>query len=204
MQGYIIEIKPVRDDDLIVFILTQTELLTSYRFYGARHSNINIGYKIDFELETTKSTIPRLKNVIQLNFPWIFDTKKMYCFQNFIKLFHSHLKDVDSLEPFYYFLLEKLIYIMEKQDPQRAICESYLSLLDFEGRLHKELYCILCDKPILKNATLIRGFIPAHSQCAFGKEFSINKIQDILLNKKLILLNENEVEYLWDILLEGL
>ena len=50
MQGYIIDIKPVKDDDLIVSILTENELLTTYRFYGARHSNINIGYKIDFEL----------------------------------------------------------------------------------------------------------------------------------------------------------
>ena len=49
MQGYIIDIKPVKDDDLIVSILTENELLTTYRFYGARHSNINIGYKIELE-----------------------------------------------------------------------------------------------------------------------------------------------------------
>ena len=42
MQGYIIDIKPVKDDDLIVSILTEHEVLTTYRFYGARHSNINI------------------------------------------------------------------------------------------------------------------------------------------------------------------
>ena len=54
MQGYIIDIKPVKDDDLIVTILAENELLTAYRFYGARHQTINIGYKIDFELENTK------------------------------------------------------------------------------------------------------------------------------------------------------
>ncbi|MGB5791615.1 MAG: recombination protein RecO, partial [Poseidonibacter sp.] len=36
MQGYIIDIKPVKDDDLIVSILTETDILTTYRFYGAR------------------------------------------------------------------------------------------------------------------------------------------------------------------------
>ena len=65
MQGYIIDIKPVKDDDLIVAILTEHEVLTTYRFYGARHSNINLGYKIDFELENTRANIPRLKDVIQ-------------------------------------------------------------------------------------------------------------------------------------------
>ena len=94
MQGYIVDIKAVKDDDLIVTIICENELITSYRFYGARHSNINIGYKIDFELETTKSTIPRLKNVIQLGFPWILNNQKMYCWQRYIKLFYPHLKDM--------------------------------------------------------------------------------------------------------------
>lgn len=52
MQGYIIDIKTVKDDDLIVSILTENHVYTTYRFYGARHSNINVGYKIDFELES--------------------------------------------------------------------------------------------------------------------------------------------------------
>ena len=32
MQGYIIDIKTVKDDDLIVSILTEHEFLTTYRF----------------------------------------------------------------------------------------------------------------------------------------------------------------------------
>ena len=84
MQGYIIDIKPVKDDDLIVSILTEHEVMTTYRFYGARHSNINLGYKIDFELEMTRSSIPRLKDVIQLGFPWILDNEKMYCWQRYM------------------------------------------------------------------------------------------------------------------------
>ena len=34
MQGYIIDIKAVKDDDLIVSILAENEVLTTYRFYG--------------------------------------------------------------------------------------------------------------------------------------------------------------------------
>ena len=34
---------------MIVSILTENHIYSSYRFYGARHSNINVGYKIDFD-----------------------------------------------------------------------------------------------------------------------------------------------------------
>lgn len=33
MQGYILDIKPVKDDDLIVTILTENELLTTSYIY---------------------------------------------------------------------------------------------------------------------------------------------------------------------------
>ena len=123
MQGYIVDIKAVKDDDLIVTIICENELITSYRFYGARHSNINIGYKIDFELETTKSTIPRLKDVIQLGFPWILNNQKMYAWQRYLKLFYVHLKELHELEPFFFFLLENLVSKIEKQ---KCLTEEYM------------------------------------------------------------------------------
>ena len=130
MQGYIIDIKAVKDDDLIVTIICENELITTYRFYGARHSNINIGYKIDFELESTKSSISRLKDVIQLGFPWILNNQKMYAWQRYLKLFYTHLKELHELEPFYFFLLENLVSKIEKQNVYRAILASYLSILE--------------------------------------------------------------------------
>ena len=51
MQGYIINVNKARDEDVIVTILAQDNLYTLYRFYGARHSQINLGFKIDFEIE---------------------------------------------------------------------------------------------------------------------------------------------------------
>ena len=49
MQGYIINLNRVKDEDLIVTILSKGRLETLYRFYGARHGTINIGFKIDYE-----------------------------------------------------------------------------------------------------------------------------------------------------------
>lgn len=204
MQGYIIDIKTVKDDDLIVTILTENELLTTYRFYGARHSNINIGYKIDFELEITKSTIPRLKDVMQLNFPWILDNEKMYCWQRYIRLFYPHLKELELLDPFYFYSLENLTHIMIKQNVLRAICESYLSLLEYEGRLHSDFECLLCELPIEDNVSIIRGFLPIHAKCTRAKFFENRKIKELFETQKTINLSDNDVEDLWDIILQGL
>ncbi|MDY6187521.1 MAG: recombination protein RecO, partial [Campylobacter sp.] len=43
MQGYILQTKPVRDEDLLVWILTPARLVCCYRFYGARHGAISQG-----------------------------------------------------------------------------------------------------------------------------------------------------------------
>lgn len=204
MQGYIIDIKSVKDDDLIVTILTENELLTTYRFYGARHSNINIGYKIDFELEKTKSTISRLKDVMQLGFPWILDSQKMYCWQRYIKLFYPHLKDLEELDSFYFYLLENLLYKIEKQSAQRAILESYLALLENEGRLHLDFECLICEIAIESDLSLVRGFIPVHKQCIKSRVFDYKKIKEFFETSKAINLSDEEVEYLWNILLFGL
>lgn len=88
MQGYILDTKPVKDDDLIVTILTENKIYTTYRFYGAKHSNINVGYKIDFELENTlRSDIGRLRDVMQLNYQWILDAKKCIVGKDLLNFF---------------------------------------------------------------------------------------------------------------------
>ena len=205
MQGYIININKVKDEDLIVTILGESNLYTTYRFYGARHSTINVGYKIDFELETNlKSNIARLKDVIQIGFPWLLQREKLYCWQRFIKLFHPHLKDIEELDNFYIKLLDDLAHKMIKQNPKRAIIESYISLCEYEGRLHTEYECLLCDEKIESNISLVRSFLPTHSSCSYSKSFDIKKIKELFEEKSLINFDEDECEYLWNILLQGL
>ena len=205
MQGYIINTNKVKDEDLIVTILTENKFYTTYRFYGARHSIINIGYKIDFELESNmKSTISRLKDVLQLAYPWIYDSSKLYCWQRFIKLFYPHLKDVDDVDDFYFNLLDELSHKMVKQNPKRAIVESYIKLLEFEGRLHNQYDCLLCEEIITNEISLVRSFLPTHSGCSYGKKFKLSQIEELFEEKSLINFDDVEVEYLWNILLQGL
>ena len=205
MQGYIINVNKVNDEDIIVSILTENNFYTTYRFYGARHSIINIGYKIDFELESTmKSGIPRLKDVLQINFPWIENRDKLYCWQRFIKLFFPHLKDVEDIEPFYFELLNKLSHKIIKQNPKRAIIESYIDICKFEGRLHTQYECLLCEEKIIKDISLVRSFLPVHSKCAYAKKLDLIQVKDLFEENSLISFNNEEVEYLWKLLLQGL
>jgi recombinational DNA repair protein (RecF pathway) len=205
MQGYIIDIKNVKEDDLIVTVLAQEAIYTAYRFYGARHSTINIGYKIDFELESNlKSSMPRLKEVIQLGFNWILDREKLYCWQRFIKLFYPHLKEVDEIESFYFDLLNETVHKMIKQNPKRAIIESYIKLLEYEGRLHTQFECLLCEQKIENTISLVRSFLPTHASCSYSKKFEYTQIEELFYENSLINFEDDEVEYLWNILLQGL
>ena len=205
MQGYIININNVKDEDLIVSILTTNNFYTTYRFYGVRHSTINVGYKIDFELETNmKSTIARLKDVLQISYPWILDNDKLYCWQRFLKLFYPHLKDVELIDDFYFNLLDELAHKMVKQNPKRAIIESYVKLCEHEGRLHTDYECLLCENPIENDISLVRSFLPTHKKCSYSKSFQLSQIKELFEEKSLINFNEEEVDYLWKILLQGL
>jgi hypothetical protein len=205
MQGYIININKVKNEDLIVSILTQNNFYTTYRFYGARHSIINIGFKIDFELESNlKSSMARLKDVLHIGYPWIHNDKKLYCWQRFLKLFYPHLKDIEDIDDFYFELLDELAHKMIKQNPKRAIIESYIKLCEYEGRLHTEYECLLCENIIFKDISLVRSFLPTHCHCSYSKSFNITHIKELFEDKSLINFNNEEVEYLWNILLQGL
>jgi len=205
MQGYIIHINSVKDEDLIVSILTPNNFYTTYRFYGARHSVVNIGFKIDFELETTmRSSIPRLKDVLQISYPWIMDSSKLYCWQRFLKLFYPHLKDVEEIEEFYFDLLDELAHKMTKQNPKRAIIESYVKLCEHEGRLHTEYECLLCEEKITGEISLVRSFLPTHKHCSYSKSFQLSQIKELFEEKSLLNFTDDEVEYIWNILLQGL
>ena len=155
-------------------------------------------------ISNIKSTIPRLKDVIQLGFQWIFESEKLYCWQRFIKLFYPHLKDVETIDSFYFELLNKIAHEIIKQNPKRAICKNYLELLDYEGRLHTDFECFLCEEKIKSNFSLVRSFMPTHSTCSYSRKFDKKKIKELFLNKNLILFEDKEVEYLWNILLQGL
>ena len=204
MQGFILKTTKVRDEDCIEDVLSESALVRAYRFYGARHSNIIQGYKIDFELSQNQNFLPRLSGVMHLGYAWLASREKLLFWQQFMRLLYAHLKDAEHLDKFYYELLTEAAARFGKQNPRRIIVESYVKILEFEGRLHDEPYCFLCDEEILENIALCRGFLPAHESCAQRTGFAQDGILEFLRSKKTLNLNDETVGRLYDITLEGL
>jgi hypothetical protein len=205
MQGYIINLNKVKDEDLIVTIISKENLDTLYRFYGARHSVINLGFKIDYEKEpSSKSNISRLKDVIHIGFKWINDNKLLRLWQNFLALFHKHLKDAEELGDFYFELIDNASKEWNKQNPKRVAIESYVKLLEHEGRLHTDFICFLCSQPIEGDVSLIRAYLPTHKECTHTLSISQAALNELFENKSTLFMSDKEVDRLWHVLLEGL
>jgi len=206
MQGFIIRLQRVKDEDLIVSILTQHRLETLYRFYGARHSTINLGYMIDFEIEySLKSSIGRLYDVVHLGFPWLMDMARTRTWQQFVSLFYPHLKDAEETGGYYFDLLRSAAQLWHKQNPKRIALESYARLLSFEGRLPDTRSCFFCDTPIdAEQVSVIRAFQYAHTECARQQPIRKSAMDELLQRQSALFLTDEEVNRLWSVLLEGL
>lgn len=205
MQGFIIHLNKVKEEDLIVTIISRESLDTLYRFYGARHGVINLGFKIDYEKDgTSKATISRLKDVIHIGYKWINDYKLLRFWQDFLSLFYKHLKDIEELDSFYFNLLETASQNWNKQNPKRVAIESYVKLLEHEGRLHTEAFCFLCSRKIESDISLIRAYLPTHNQCSHTLAINQSTLEELFKKKSTLFLNDKEVDRLWYVLLEGL
>ncbi|MEO1941571.1 MAG: recombination protein RecO, partial [Campylobacterales bacterium] len=85
MKGFILRTQLVREEDLIVEVLTPSSRLTLYRFYGARHPQLQVGYLIDFYPETPKNyPTLRLRHPIHLQLGFELSFHHLYWWQRFI------------------------------------------------------------------------------------------------------------------------
>lgn len=117
---------------------------------------------------------------------WIFmviPQRSATSMAKFYETLYEHLRDVEDIDEFYYSLLELCSYKFEKQNPKRIIIEAYLDILEFEGRLHKDLRCFVCDEIIDSNLTLTRGFLPAHKRCIGKAAFDSKDIKTLFETK---------------------
>lgn len=185
--------------------MSSSEVKTYYRFYGARHSILQLGNLLDFETEGEDGRfMPRLRSLSHMGFPWLFDKNKLLVWHNFIMRFEFHLRDTEDLDSFYFNLLLSAAKKWDKQNPKRIACESYVQLLEYEGRLHDEEKCYICENIIEEQMSLMRAFIPAHPECIYTPSLPKDKIMIFLKSKKTIHLEDFEVEYLFDIVMKGL
>jgi len=205
MKGFILSIQPVRDEDCIVTILSHKRVAKYYRFYGARHSVIALGFLIDFEVEGEQSRhLPRLRGLSHLGFAWLQNNAKLLMWHQFIRTLWIHLKEVDEVEAFYYTLLLQSAQKMERQNPKRVMCESYLELLGYEGRIYQEDSCYICQGRLANDVGLMQGYKLTHPECIFSSPLNKNRILQALATQSTIHLEDSEVDYLFGVLQRGL
>lgn len=206
MQGFVLGVRKVKEEDLLVTVITDNRVKTMYRFYGARHSSINLGYKIDFSSEPIQNiTLLRLRDVTHLGFPWLQDRSKLVAWQSFCILLYEHLKEVNEHGGFYFEMLQTAAIKLEKSSPKRTLLEAYLSMLKNEGRFHEPTECFFCSEELAGDDTisLARGFLPSHEKCIFQPGFKRDNLLDFFHTGKSMSLDEHEVEALYSIMMMG-
>jgi recombinational DNA repair protein (RecF pathway) len=205
MKGFIIALRRAKNEDMIVTILSNDRVGAYYRFYGARHSILQLGHLIDFEIEGEQSNfMPRVRAISHIGFDWIYDNNRLLMWHNYIKLYEPHLKDANELGSFYYDLLLSSAQKWHLQNPKRIVCEDYLKILIYEGRLHDEEMCYICEEKIEEEISLMQAFIPAHPKCIYAPSLKKSKILTFFETQKSIFLDEAEVDLLHSIVMRGL
>jgi hypothetical protein len=205
MRGYILNVKKNRDEDVIASILTGDRLFTLYRFYGARHGQLQLGYKIDFAYESDPFFMPRLRNVSHLGFDWLFELNKTRYWQIFAHALYVHLSGIEAIDEFYFSLLERAALKLSAQNPKRVLIEAACALWDHEGRLHRDLKCLICERRVEDPfVALIHCLTPAHSECVYQEGFDREALIRLFETNETILFDDDAIDRLWRIVEDGL
>jgi len=205
MKGFILNIRKAKNEDVIVTVLSNCEVTSYYRFFGARHSILQVGNLIDFELQESKNGfMVQIRKISHISFPWIFSHNHLFLWQNFIRLFEPHLKEATQIDSFYFDLLLKIAKKWHKQNPKRLAVEAYIEILDYEGRLYDNGFCYICEDVLDEQVGLMRAYLPAHPRCIYGYSYDKQQIFKLFDTKLTIHLNDNIVNKLFNTLLKGL
>lgn len=204
MRGFILNITKAKNEDIIVTVLSANSVTKYWRFFGARHSILQIGNLVDFEVEASKNNfMPNMRSLSHLSFPWIFSNNHLLLWQNFIKLFNPHLQDSSDIDPFYFELLLYVAQRWDKQNPKRLAVEAYIKLLAHEGRLYDNGFCYVCEEVLDQEIGLMRAFLPTHPECIYASPLSKQEIFELFNTKSTIHLNNLTVKKLYIVLLKG-
>ncbi|MGW8169763.1 MAG: recombination protein RecO [Sulfurovaceae bacterium] len=204
MKGFVLNLKKAKNEDMIALIISANEIKHYYRFFGARHSILQIGHLIDYEIEGEGSSyMIRLRGLSHIGFPWLHDKNRLLIWHNFISLFAPHLRDTGDIDPFYYNLLLDAAKRWDKQNPKRIICESYIKLLKFEGRLYQPQTCYICEQHLALDISLMHAFLPAHPECIYSASICRDKLLSLYDNESTLYLENEDVEYLFGIIMKG-
>jgi len=204
MRGFVLRLQRARDEDMIATVLGEHELGRYYRFYGARHSILQLGHLIDFEVQGEDGRfLPRMRGLRHFGFPWLYERNRLMIWHGFIQQMERHLRDAGEVDRFYFDLLMEAAKRWERQNPRRIVLESYHALLRHEGRLHPIERCFICEKPIEKEVSLMAAFHPAHPECIYAPALPRPALEDFFDTGKTTYLDDAAVETIYAVTQKG-
>ena len=205
MEGYILRIIKSIKEDVIVKILTLKNYHTLYRFYGARHSILFTGRKIDFEIEYQGVHIPKLRNLTHLAREYERDIEKVFIWQQFCGLLDKHLDGTKGVDRFYFQALDAKSRILSKMDAKRLVIHLYMDMLEFEGRLYSEDFCFICGARLDSKIAVTNGFLLACPQCIINPTImDKRRVLESFETHSLINMDDKECSMLYNVVLLGL
>ncbi len=204
MRGFLLTLARAKNEDMIVTVLTPERIGRYYRFYGARHSILQLGYFVDFEVEGDNGRfLPRMRSLRHLGFPWLYARDRLMVWQDLIQRLAVHLRDTEEIERFYFDLLLAAARHWERQNPRRIVLESYHALLRHEGRLHPIDRCFICEEAIGAHVSLMAAWHPAHPECLYTAPLDRTMIERFFATGKTIHMDDATVDTLYAVTQKG-
>jgi len=205
MRGFVINIKKTKSEDTIVTVLSEGSVTEYWRFFGTRHSILQLGNLIDFEVKESKNNfMPNMRSLSHISFPWLFSNNHLLIWHNFIKLFEPHFNDTIELDSFYFNLLLEAANKWHKQNPKRLVIEAYMKLLAHEGRLYDNGFCHVCEEVLGEEIGLMRAFLPTHPECIYAPALNKQEIFTLFNTQSTIHIENDMIDKLYTIVLKGL
>ena len=174
-----------------------------YRFYGARHSILQLGYLIDFEVQQEGTFLPRMRSLSHLPFPWLFEPARLMVWQNMLQQLEIHLRDATSIDPFYYDTLLESAKKWHRQNPKRLAVEWYVAMLDAEGRLDFHDRCYICEGALHDRIALMSGFNPAHPECIYAPPLRKTDVVSLFDTHRSLHLDDHAVDTLYALMMKA-
>ena len=188
---------------MIVTVLSDKTVTKYYRFYGERHSILQLGYLIDFEIKESNNFLPQLRGISHNGFQWLYNREKLLKWHKLITTIEPHFRDVNEISSFYYNILLNAAKKWSKQSAKRLSIEVLIKILKFEGRLQPLNKCVICNQLIEDNISLIDGFLPTHSSCSSLEAINKNALIKLFNNSTTILLDDNIIDRVYLIALKS-
>ncbi|MEY4505147.1 MAG: recombination protein RecO [Pseudomonadota bacterium] len=140
---------------------------------------------------------------MHIGFEWLQNSSKLLVWQQFCTILQEKLNGAHEIDEFYYQILDSCATKWQNMNSKRIALEALILLLEKEGKLDLSNKCYVCRQNIVDSVSFAKGFAQVHPSCIHSSSFNKEHIDELLLNKTTIYLNDTNIDKLWGLALQG-